>query len=184
MKRLLAFLAILALVACHRERRPLTPTAADSARPMPLRMANNQPGPKQLAATGINNPYEGNAYAISQGQQLFEQYNCSGCHFHGGGGIGPPLMDAEWIYGADPENIIASIVEGRPNGMPSFRGRISNQQLWELAAYVRSMSGLAPKAASSGRDDDMQVKVDEQRTPIRTPNASATRTRPPGSERP
>ena len=53
MKRPLAFLAILALVACHRERRPLTPTAADSARPMPLRMGSNQPGPKQLgAATG------------------------------------------------------------------------------------------------------------------------------------
>src|SRR5437763_15167498 len=112
MKRRIAFLAILVLAACHRERRDLTPTAADSARPMPLRVSGLQPGPKQLGATGINNPSEGNAYAISQRQQLFEQYNCSGCHFHGGGGIGPPLMDAEWIDGSSPAKIFATIFEG------------------------------------------------------------------------
>ena len=33
------------------------------------------------------------------------------------------------------------IVEGRPNGMPSFRGKIPDQQIWQLAAYVRAMSG-------------------------------------------
>jgi cytochrome c oxidase cbb3-type subunit 3 len=116
---------------------------------------------------------EGNAYDISEGKRLFESWNCSGCHSHGGGGMGPPLMDNEWIYGSSPENIVATIVEGRPSGMPSFRGRIQNQQLWQLAAYVRAMSGLQPKAPSPGRDDDMQYKVDEQRTPLRTPRASS-----------
>src|SRR3954471_18759817 len=165
MKRSLAVLAILALVACHRERRPLTPTAADSARPMPLRMGNNQPGPKQLgAATGINNPYEGNAYAISQGQQLFGQYNCTGCHFHGGGGIGPPLMDSDWIYGSDPQNIRATILEGRPNGMPAFRGKIPDAQVWEIVAYVRSLSGLLPKDISPGRGDMMSLGTTPQQT--------------------
>jgi cytochrome c oxidase cbb3-type subunit 3 len=93
-------------------------------------------------------------------------------------------MDDEWIYGSAPENIVATIVEGRPNGMPSFRGRIPNQQLWQLAAYVRAMAGLQPKAPSPGRDDDMQYKVDEQRTPIRTPRASASKNVPAKSERP
>ena len=41
----------------------------------------------------------------------------------GGGGIGPPLMDDRWIYGSAPENIYASIVQGRPNGMPAWGGR-------------------------------------------------------------
>ena len=58
--------------------------------------------------------------------------------------MGPPLMDDEWIYGSEPENIFATIVEGRPNGMPSFRGRIPDYQVWQLVAYVRSMSGLCP----------------------------------------
>jgi cytochrome c oxidase cbb3-type subunit 3 len=140
-----------------------------------------QPGVPRPDVT-IMNPYDGNAYALSEGKRLFSQWNCAGCHSHGGGGMGPPLMDAEWIYGSDPENIVASIVQGRPNGMPSFRGRIPNQQLWQLAAYVRSLSGLTPKAASPGRDDAMQVKLDEQRTPTRPPNASASA--PPGAVRP
>ena len=69
--------------------------------------------------------------------------------------MGPPLMDDEWIYGSEPQNIYATIVEGRPNGMPSFRGKIPDQQVWELVAYVRSMSGLLrqdvapPRAATT-----------------------------------
>jgi mono/diheme cytochrome c family protein len=27
-------------------------------------------------------------------------------------------MDDKWLYGSEPENIVASILEGRPNGMP------------------------------------------------------------------
>ena len=103
----------------------------------------------------MNNAYEQSAYAVSQGQKLFDQYNCSGCHAHGGGGIGPPLLDQVWIYGAQPQNIFMTIVEGRPNGMPSFRGKIPDQQVWELVAYVRSLSGQLPKDIAPGRSDHM-----------------------------
>jgi cytochrome c oxidase cbb3-type subunit 3 len=160
----LALIAILAvaILSCHRERRDLTPTAADSQRPNPLRVSGLQPGPKQLAATAINNPYEGNAYAISQGQQLFEQYNCAGCHFHGGGGIGPPLMDAEWIYGSSPANIFTTISEGRPNGMPSYGGHIPVYQIWQLTTYVRAVGGFEPQGAVSPRSDEMMSKRAEE----------------------
>lgn len=77
---------------------------------------------------------------IAAGKQLFTAMNCVGCHFHGGGGMGPPLMDNVWIYGDSIENIAASIREGRPNGMPSFRGFVPDEQIWQLAAYVRSLS--------------------------------------------
>jgi len=110
----------------------------------------------------MKNPYEGNAYAISQGQQLYEQYNCVGCHFHGGGGIGPPLMDEEWIYGSSPANIYESIAEGRPNGMPSFGGHIPEFQIWQLVAYVRSVGGLEPQPAQSPRADEMQARRAEE----------------------
>ena len=164
--RLRPLLAIVMLVmptlACHRERRPLAPTAADSQRPMPLRVSGLQPGPKQLAATGINNPYEGNAFAISQGQQLFDQYNCSGCHFHGGGGIGPALMDSEWIYGSSPANIFTTISEGRPNGMPSYGGHIPVYQIWQLTTYVRAVGGFEPQGATSPRSEAMMPRRAEE----------------------
>ena len=60
-----------------------------------------QPGPP-TRHVAVRGPYEGNAYAVSEGKRLYNQFNCSGCHFQGGGGIGPPLMDAEWIYGSAP----------------------------------------------------------------------------------
>jgi len=106
-------------------------------------------------AKHAHNEYEQNAYALSEGKRLFSNFNCAGCHSHGGGGMGPPLMDEKWIYGSEPEQIAATIVEGRPNGMPSFMGKIPDFQVWQLAAYVRSLSGLASTGAAPGRDDHM-----------------------------
>jgi cytochrome c oxidase cbb3-type subunit 3 len=31
-------------------------------------------------------------------------------------------MDDQWVYGDAPQNLFATIVQGRPNGMPSFGG--------------------------------------------------------------
>src|SRR4029078_298086 len=86
--------------------------------------------------------------------------NGVGCHFHGGGGIGPPLMDNEWIYGSDAAQIFKTIVEGRPNGMPSYKGKLGNQQVWQLGAYVRSLSGLSGSTVSSSREDHMYLSPD------------------------
>jgi cytochrome c oxidase cbb3-type subunit III len=166
--------------ACEREERRFeegTPTPPAYAA---VTLDTLQPGVPSPDVDVVN-ASERNAYDLSEGKRLFSAWNCSGCHSHGGGGMGPALMDDEWIYGSDPENIVATIVEGRPNGMPSFRGRITNQQLWQLAAYVRSLAGLTPKAPSPGRDDDMQYKPDEQRMPKQPPRSGATRNPPPKS---
>ena len=45
---------------------------------------------------------------IAEGQQLYMQMNCVGCHSHGGGGMGPPLMDDEWRYGGRIDQIAAT----------------------------------------------------------------------------
>jgi cytochrome c oxidase cbb3-type subunit III len=177
---LAAALLAAALSACQREdRRFRTWPPAASALPA-VRQSPLQPGPttRDLA---VRNEYEGNAWAVSEGKRLYNQFNCSGCHFQGGGGIGPPLMDSQWIYGSQPENIFATIVEGRPNGMPSFRGKLGNDQVWKLVAYVRSMSGLLAKDVASGRNDDMQVRSQEQSTEKAQPVQSSV---PPASQRP
>jgi cytochrome c oxidase cbb3-type subunit III len=94
--------------------------------------------------------YYDSADAVNTGKRLFGQYNCSGCHSNGGGGMGPDLMDDEWIYGSRLTQIHQTLVEGRPNGMPSWGGKIPDQQLWQIAAYVRSMSLPQTLAAQSG----------------------------------
>jgi cytochrome c oxidase cbb3-type subunit 3 len=92
------------------------------------------------AAPPVANPYEGNKEAIAKGRQLFDAMNCSGCHApEAGGGMGPPLGDADWIYGSQPGDIFLTIKQGRPNGMPSFQG-LPNEVIWQLTAYVSSLS--------------------------------------------
>jgi cytochrome c oxidase cbb3-type subunit III len=120
-------------------------------------------------APAMANPYETRAWDVAEGERLFENFNCVGCHAHGGGSIGPPLMNKNWIYGSDPANIYASIIEGRPNGMPSFRGRIPDYQVWEIVAYVRSMSGQLPPTVAPARSDQMNVKKAEQMIPKEQP---------------
>jgi cytochrome c oxidase cbb3-type subunit 3 len=106
--------------------------------------------------------YEDNAYAVAEGKRLYNAYNCVGCHAQGGGAIGPALMDDIWIYGSRPDQIYSTIVQGRPNGMPSFANRIPDYQVWELAAYVRSMSGQLPSDVAPSRSDQMPVAKAEQ----------------------
>ena len=75
--------------------------------------------------------------------------------------MGPALMDEEWIYGDHPANIFATIVEGRPNGMPSWRNKLTDAQVWQLVAYVQSMTGQAPIDALPGRSDHMRATTPE-----------------------
>jgi cytochrome c oxidase cbb3-type subunit 3 len=141
-------------MSCKREERGfrVQPPEANTVQTVPLTafaVGSTQP------SVSVVNEYEKNAYHLSEGKRLYGQMNCSGCHFHGGGGIGPPLMDNKWIYGGQPEQIFSTIVEGRPNGMPSFRGKLPDFAVWQITAYVRSMSGNANKQAAPGRSDDM-----------------------------
>ena len=147
--------AMLASAGCERERRGYRDLPAGASAIPTVQTSELQAGPK--TSDPMVSTYQENRWAVSQGQSFYNQFNCSGCHAPGGGGgMGPPLNDAEWIYGSDPENIFATVIEGRPNGMPSFRGKIGNSQIWQLAAYVRSMSGLTPKDTWTVRSDHMQ----------------------------
>lgn len=172
--------ALLVGSACDREQRTFRDSPPSTAAPF-VRVSDLQPGGALVGPHDSAGPYADNAYAQSEGQQLFNQMNCSGCHSHGGGGIGPPLMDAQWIYGSEPSQIFATIVEGRPNGMPSFRGKLSNDQVWALVAYVRSLSGIGRRDVRSGRADEMTVRSSPQNTQHAPLRNSAT---PPASEMP
>jgi cytochrome c oxidase subunit 2 len=89
------------------------------------------------------------------GQQLFASLGCSGCHRMDGSGVGPslagvfgmpvPLQDGTTVM-ADEQYLRDSIllpqkqvVAGRQPVMPSFQGRVSEEQLLELIAYIKSL---------------------------------------------
>lgn len=143
------------------ERAYRTTPAANAAQIDSVSVPNLYPGgepPATLPHPNARTHEEVSGYDVSEGKRLYAWMNCSGCHNNGGGGIGPALMDDEWIYGSAPQNIFASIVEGRPNGMPSFRGKIPDAQVWQIVAYVRSMSGHVPISAETTRRDAMSAK--------------------------
>jgi cytochrome c oxidase cbb3-type subunit 3 len=153
MRALAVLLSLAALLGgCERERRPF-----QTAPPYGVASA---PGPRG---------YDDNAWAVSEGKRLFRWYNCNGCHANGGGGMGPALMDSQWRYGSSPQAIVATVLEGRPNGMPSFAGRIPVDQAWQIASYVRSMSGLLRSDVAPARNDSLSAGEPEQRRPRLNP---------------
>jgi cytochrome c oxidase cbb3-type subunit 3 len=164
-------------ISCEREQRNFR-TAPPASRADTVTQSQIFPG-QAYTPPQTKNPTEYKSYDLSQGKQLYEQYNCSGCHFHGGGGIGPPLMDSKWIYGGDPQNVFQTIVEGRPNGMPSFRGKIPDAQVWQIVAYVRSMSGQVPRDVSLGRSDSMNTQSEPEQ--LVEPTATKQGGQPPST---
>ena len=173
---LLTLASVATLTSCKREERRFRESPPSATPGGAVRVSSLQPGVVQ-DTSHVHNVYEGNAYAVSEGQRLFGWYNCAGCHANGGGGMGPALMDYNWIYGSEPEQIFASIAEGRANGMPSWKYRLTNEQIWQLVAYVRSLSGLTPKGARPTRSDEMNLRP----APAQTPNAKPKRSGPKSS---
>ncbi len=88
------------------------------------------------------NPYVGNPDAIKEGRKLYLESGCSGCHgVMGGGGMGVPLLDDVWKFGSDDETLFKLITGQIPEGtMPKvFRDVLSDEQVWKIIAYVRSL---------------------------------------------
>ena len=163
----LAFaLGALVLAGCDREERhsrakPVTETIPAGESPDTIYPGTGTAPPLDARAA----LYDNNAPALAEGQMLYTQMNCVGCHSHGGGGMGPALMDDEWRYGGRIDQIAATIAEGRPNGMPAWRGKLTQDQIWKLAAYVRSLSGQPSKDAVSSRADAMSATTPGTLTP-------------------
>ena len=81
--------------------------------------------------------------AREMGQRLFLN-SCAQCHGSDAGGSKgfPNLTDKDWLYGGSPENIKATITNGRGGVMPAFGAVLDANQLKDVANYVRTLSGL------------------------------------------
>lgn len=96
-----------------------------------------------------------------EGEKLFREYGCSGCHIgstiihapplNGVYGRPVPLQTGQFVVADDGyirDSILLpakDIVAGYTNDMPSFQGRLSEDDLLELVAYIKSISDTTPE---------------------------------------
>jgi cytochrome c oxidase cbb3-type subunit 3 len=86
---------------------------------------------------------EKDSAAAEAGKAVFAQ-GCAACHGADGTGMqamgAPNLTDNAWLYGSTYDWIKETVTHGRQNQMPAQGGRLSEDQIQILAAYVYSLS--------------------------------------------
>jgi cytochrome c oxidase cbb3-type subunit 3 len=126
------------------------------------------------ARYAIHNPYDGNRAAMEEGQQLFIHMNCAYCHgFNGAGGMGPSLQGQSWRFGGDDADVFKTIYGGRGKGMPAWGAAITEDNIWKIVAYIRTLGtspGTAAAAAPSGRRGTGVAGSEDTREPMKSVN--------------
>jgi len=100
------------------------------------------PSPPLSAPTSIADGraafYASNRYEMSEGGRMFRWYGCDGCHTDPAPGY-LELGDRAWRRGGSVPQIYQVIADGAP-GMPPYQGRITPQQMWQVAGYVAGLN--------------------------------------------
>ena len=140
---------------------PPVSAALDDFRLMPNRIAGTPPE----IYFALDKPYERTAFDLAKGKRLYSWFGCPQCHGQGEGGKGPSFIDGWWLYGPSIVSIAASIRDGRPHGMPPFRNKMTIDQIWQLAGYVKVIGAYAAPITAPARNDDPQTRPAENRAP-------------------
>jgi cytochrome c oxidase cbb3-type subunit 3 len=144
----------------YRSDPPVT-SALDQFRLMSDRIGGTPPD----VYFALGKPYEATAYDLSQGKRLYSWFGCSTCHGDGRGGTGPSFLDGWWFYGPEMVSVVASIRDGRPQGMPSYGNKMTSDQIWQLAGYVRTIGAYSVPYTAPSRNDDKHTRPSENRAP-------------------
>ncbi len=99
------------------------------------------------------------AASIASGAALYAS-NCAGCHNGDGSGRGPiipNLVGNDAVMASVPTNVIGALLNGLPPwkvgpAMPSFATRLSDQQIADIANYVRTAWGNNATADTTPAD--------------------------------
>ncbi len=96
------------------------------------------------------NPYTG-AADVKRGQQLFLG-QCGGCHGpQGEGGRGPSLQRPKLAKAPDDESLYKLIREGVPGTEMPGSWVLIAREVWQVAAFVRSLGRTAEETVSGDR---------------------------------
>jgi mono/diheme cytochrome c family protein len=84
---------------------------------------------------------------VVEGRRIYLTYGCVGCHgVNGGGGMGKPILDDEWIFGSDDATLF-KLVRGEvpKQTMPNSIGKaLTDEQVRQVIVYVRFIYGGDP----------------------------------------
>lgn len=83
------------------------------------------------------------ATLVAQGAKVFSA-NCAACHMNGGNVVAAPKnlkQDTLKQYGMDSADAIIKQVTYGKNAMPAFKGRLNENQIQAVAAYVLDRAG-------------------------------------------
>jgi cytochrome c oxidase cbb3-type subunit 3 len=69
----------------------------------------------------------------------------------------------------EPDQIYATISQGRPERHAVVRRHIPTQQIWQLVAYVQAMSARCRSDDGAGRNDDQMAALPESRQTRQVP---------------
>jgi cytochrome c oxidase cbb3-type subunit 3 len=126
-----------------------------------LHAAEKQFGPlyQKFAATDLE-ALAKNPEALAIGQKLFLN-NCAQCHASDGAGSRgfPNLTAGAWQWGGDGKTIKATISDGRTGVMPPFGAALGEQDVKNVAHYVRSLSGLTTDSIRVAHGRELYLKT-------------------------
>ncbi|HTV22339.1 MAG TPA: c-type cytochrome [Polyangiaceae bacterium] len=77
---------------------------------------------------------------VVEGRKIYLTYGCVGCHgVTGGGGMGKPILDDQWIFGSDDATLFKLIRGEVPKQtMPNAIGKVlTDDQIKQVILYVR-----------------------------------------------
>ncbi len=131
-------------------------------------MSNGIGGAPPDVFFAMGKPYEAGSFELSQGKRLYSWFGCAACHGYGQGGKGPSFIDGWWLYGPGLVSIVASIRDGRPHGMPAFGDKMTTDEIWQLAGYIKSLGATSAHLSAPGRNDDKSPLPAENRAPAAT----------------
>ena len=98
-----------------------------------------------------DNPLQGNATAIKQGQNIYRG-RCGVCHgIDAKGYRGSDLTTGDWVHGGTDPQIFKTIRTGVPGTEMPGNPNMSEEEIWMVISYLRTLS--APGGAPAERGD-------------------------------
>ena len=95
------------------------------------------------------NPLQGNADAIKAGTGLYRS-RCADCHGMDARGVRAPDLTQVWASGRTDDGLFETLKGGVPGTeMPAFGPRMSDHEVWQILAYLRTLA--APAATDPPR---------------------------------
>lgn len=108
-------------------------------------------GAGTFAAQGVpaKNPLEGDANAIRAGMGLFRG-RCGDCHGIDATGVRGPDITQVWASGRTDEGLFKTIRNGVPGTEMPANPRVTDPEIWQILAFLRTIASSPSAAASRG----------------------------------